>query len=483
MPDPGTPKTAHQAQIPRDFAEATALVKSLIANRSFKKERLGEPAVKVALEIIGESAAVSNLTAERLEGVALLGKAAEVSVPISKAVRPLLERALERELPPVDSWGNADDRRYLAKGIGCSRADWIGRYAAVQLAYADIAEKLAREEWANLAIGGSESLADTLLEVAKALAEQLAPLGDPSDLAFRKLIRISEALTLSLAVVDVPPGEGFGKAFLSLVRPVAGGKGAETRKLRHEAANKLLDFLIQILRLRFEARFDSDFYRAAGLIRSWWRPARPPEDVERRADRVAELAVSGLLFLARQGVKDEELRQALASSLGADRINAAATRISSDGRTLDPSLYRWLTTGQELPAAQKNDAVKEANEYATDELLARLLLALNDNAGGGRALTVIAEAIEAFEPSHASTLRSSAGNFELIEQWTTNLAGQRNLVVRERKGEVAHYDPSVHESASLVQRGGQVRVSVPSVAKVISGRPPVVIIKAIVEKI
>lgn len=483
MPLPGTQKTAHEAQMPHDFAEATALVKSLIAMRSFKKERLDEPAVKRALEIIGESAAISHLTVERLEGVALLGKAAEVSVPISKAVRPLLERALERELPPVDSWGNADDRRYLAKGIGYSQTDWIGRYAAVQLAHADIAEKLAREEWANLAIGCSESLANTLLEVAKALAEQLAPLDESSDLAFRKLVRISEALALSLTVADVPPGDGFGKAFLMLVRPVAGGKGAETRKLRHEAANKLLDLLIQILRLRFEAIFDSDFYRAAGMIRGWWRPARPPEDVERRTDRVAELAVTGLLFLARQGVKDEELRQALVSSLGADRINAAATRISSDGRSLDPSLHRWLTTGQELPVAQKNDAVRETNEHATDELLARLLLALQDRVGGARTLTVIAEAIEAFEPSHASTLRNSAANFELIEQWATALAERRNLVVVERRGDVAHYDPSVHESSSIIQRGGQVRISVPCVARVISGRPPVIIIKAIVEKI
>lgn len=42
-------------------------------------------------------------------------------------------------------------------------------------------------------------------------------------------------------------------------------------------------------------------------------PARPPEEVERRSDRIASLAMQGLHILTRHGVQDKELRLVLLS--------------------------------------------------------------------------------------------------------------------------------------------------------------------------
>ena len=469
-------------EVPRDFSGAVALVKSLIETRTFRKEKLELNAIKVALDLIGETIASPSGSFERLEGVSILGKAAEVSVPISKEVGPILQNVLELELPQTGEWGNANDRKYLAKGIEFSTAHWIGRYAAVELARSDIAEKLARDAWAGLAMGHAENLADLLREIARALTEQLSQYGNPADLTYRKLMRISEALATSLPTADLPPGDGFGKAFSLLVRPAGGSKGTETKRLREEAAIKVLDFLLQILRLRFESIYDPDFYRAVGAIRGWWSPARPPKEVEQIADRIAVLAVRGLHFWARQGIKSKAVRLAMVGGLGAARVNTIAGGVVSADPSLTPEISNWLATGQELPEIQSNDSVKAINEHNLDELLARLLLAINNQDGGARALTVAAQIIEAFEPTQAATLRASAGRLELIEQWAAAIGRMRNLEVQGLAGEVVQYDPAIHDIASVAQLGLPVRIVTPSVVKVADRRASIIIVKAIVEE-
>jgi hypothetical protein len=77
-----------------------------------------------------------------LEAVSLLGKAGEVSKPIAIAVQDLIESGLKLALPPIGSWGNAEDRYYFAKGISVSRANWVKDYAAAELARAEISESV-----------------------------------------------------------------------------------------------------------------------------------------------------------------------------------------------------------------------------------------------------------------------------------------------------------------------------------------------------
>jgi hypothetical protein len=469
--------------VPRDFTGAAAIVRSLIETRTFRKERLEEAAISTALHILARTIEDVGESERRLAAVSLLGKAGEISKPIALIVHGLLERGLQSALPPISSWGNADDRYYLAKGISISHAPWVKTFAAVALARGEVVEKASREVWANLALTRADSLAEALQAIAGALSEQMATLDDPTDTAYRKLIRISEALSRSLLTADVPTGEGFGKAFASLVLQAGGGKGAETLKLRDDAAVTVLELLIQILRLRFEVLFDSDLYRAAGTIRRWWSPGRPPEEVERKADRIAELAFKGIHVLARQGVLDKELRQALVTALGQARVNAAGGAVAGNDLSLDPRASHWLATGQELAEARSNEAVREINEQELDELIARLLLAVRNQEAGPRVVKMAADAIDVFEPAQASILRNAAARSELIEQWTNALASRRRLATYGSHGDLVLYDPAVHESAQMLQRSSQVRIAVAGVTRAVEGRPPTILMKALVEKV
>jgi hypothetical protein len=463
------------------FDDATALLRSLIETRSFRKERLSDQDVSRALSILALAVADPAQGQRRLEALSILGKAAEVSVPIARVVRDLIERPLATEPPPIGSWGNADDRYYLAKAVATSHSPWVGAYAARELGRAEISEVSSRDVWADLAVNRASSLADALRGINSAVAEQLSE-GDTALLAYRKLVRITQGLAQPLVTADVPTGDGFGRAFTDLIGQAGGGKGAEAMKAREDAALGVFDLLILILRLRFDALFDSDLYRAAGTVRGWWRPGRPPDAVEAKADRVVELALKGLHILARQGVRDVELRQSLVKSLDAVRVNAAGEAEASRDPSLDPSLSKWLATGQELAEARSNDAVREINERSTDELVGRLLIAVESLNGGSNELAGVADSIEIFEPAQSALLRGTARRVELMDQWVRALASKRQLATFGLRGDLVNYDPVLHDVAGIIQRGSRVRISTPGVNKVVEGRPTTIILKGLVEK-
>lgn len=471
--------------LPEDFAAASGLVRSLIATRSNRNERLEQADVREAAETIGGYVAHAVSSSLRLEATSLLGKASETfnSKAVTTMVVALLVRGLANPLPPVGDWGNADDRKYLAKAVVVSQAAWVPHYAAEALAHTEISEKVSRDIWAELAITRAIDLSTAIRTIARAVADWLSVREDPSELAYRKLRRICEALAQTLLTADVPSGREFGEAFAALVRIAGGGKGAEALKVREEAAISVLDLLIQILRLRFDVLFDSDIYRAVGTVRGWWRPARPPDEVEQRCDRIATLAMNGLHILARQGVQDKELRVALTRSLDAVRVNSVGQVIAAADLSLDPKTSKFLATGHEISEVRSNETLQEINEQATDELLGRLLLTMTNQDVSADALTSAAEAIDLFEPAHASVVRRASGRLQLVQQWVEALASKRRLATYASRGELVQYDPAVHDAGETLQRLSEVRISIPGVVRTAEGRPSTIVIKAVVEKL
>lgn len=155
------------------FESALNHLKSLIASRSFSKEKLLDKNVRADIEFVLEGILTSKSKFAKLEGVALLGKACELSKPIAREIQPKLKLALRIALPEVDDWGSAEDRYYLAKGISIGDAEWIVGYAARELARGDVLERTSRIVWARLGVERAESLSELVNKVADALSKEL----------------------------------------------------------------------------------------------------------------------------------------------------------------------------------------------------------------------------------------------------------------------------------------------------------------------
>jgi hypothetical protein len=226
-----------QCTIPRTFGEAAILEESLIEARKLRKEILAQDPITSALRIFGQTIEGGETT-DRLRAVSIQGKASEVSKPVAVLVHPILTAGLQVPLPRVETWGSADDRYYLAKGVSLSTASWTMNYAATELAQAEVAEKSSRTIWAEIAISRAATLADVVETVSGALSKQMRDISNPVDTTYRKLIRICEALSAPLSIADVSSGEGFGKSFANLVLQAGGQKGATAARLLHLAKNR-----------------------------------------------------------------------------------------------------------------------------------------------------------------------------------------------------------------------------------------------------
>lgn len=462
------------------FETALEMLKSLIASRTLVKERLSDQSVQEVFNSIGVVAR-SGEERSRLDALSVLGKAAEISKPIADLVHPILQSGLREALPHTGSWGAADDRYYLAKAISSSSAQWVAEYAAVELARADVAERKSREVWAEIAISRSIDLASALKAIERAFGEDRSASGEGVDTACRKLNRVLGALVTPLSLADLPLGEGFGQSFSNLVAIGGGKTGPENRSLRDETAAAVLETMVQLLRLRFAASLDASIYNAARTALGWWKPARPSESINKTADRLVAIAMDALHVLARQGVTEKVVRQSIVSAFTLERVNAYGEYLSQRDPSLSADVSVWLATGKEAVRIQQNDAVRDLNEQALDEILANLLIAVARQDHARSSLDMMADDIEILEPNHAMTIRATASRARLVTQWANAAGAKRRLRLFGDLGEIVSFDPAVHISDDNLQISSRARVRTSGVVKELDGRPASIVVKAQVE--
>jgi hypothetical protein len=463
-----------------DAIEAIAHFKSLIETRRFKKEQLQEDRIVADLRRLAWAASQGSVQI-RLEALSVLGKAAEVSVPIAAAVRPLITGALSESPPHIAEWGNADDRYYFAKAVSASTSEWVGRYAARELAMAGTSEVRSKDVWAELALANCESIAEAIEEIANGFKGQQNDGSDDPLTPFRRLNRVCETLLRPLRVSELPAGPGLGAALRSLFGLSAGSPTVEFVKVRETTALSAIDLVTTILRLRVETLFDPDMYRAASAPLNWWRPATPPPSVDERVNRVANLAVDALLIVARQGHKDVALRRSIVAALGNKKIDEIASRKAAVDPGLLPDVSHWLSTGRELHAAGKNETLGEALDHEMDELLARMAIERKRLEMTPADIRQIGDAIEAFEPIHASTIKTIGTHLDLLGQAIDAILRKRGISVSPERDETVRFDRRSHEASEPIATSTEAKVLVPGAVKTTPGRPPVILVKAIVK--
>jgi molecular chaperone GrpE (heat shock protein) len=463
-----------------DAIEAIAHFKSLIETRKFKKEQLQEDRVVADLRRLAWAASQGS-DQMRLEALSVLGKAAEVSVPIAAAVRPLIISALSIRPPFTGEWGNADDRYYFAKAVSASTNEWTGSYAARELATAGTSEVRSKEVWAELALAHCESIAAAIEEIANGLNSQQSEGPDDPLTPFRRLNRVCESLVYPLRISELPAGPGLGAALRSLFSLTAGSTTAEFVKVREATALSAMDLVITILRLRVDTLFDPEMYRALSVPLNWWRPATPPSSVDDRVNRASYLAVDALLVVARQGHKDVALRRSIVAALGKKKVDEIAFNKAAADPSLLPDVSHWLSTGRELQNTAKNETLEEVLDQEMDELTARLAIERKRLEMTPSDIRQIGDVIEAFEPVHASTIKTLSTHLDVLGQAIDAILRKRGISVSPERDETVKFDPRSHEAFNPIATSADAKVLVPGAVKASPGRPPVILVKAIVK--
>lgn len=402
-------------------------------------------------------------------------------MPIATAVKPIITEALNQSPPHTGSWGNADDRYYLAKAVSNVRSEWSGRYAARELALAGTSEVRSKEVWADLALANCATIAEAITEIADGLNSADGPAAEDPLTPFRRLTRACAALEAPLRSSELPAGQGLGTAFRSMFSLSIGSVTTEFIKVREATALAAMDLVITVLRLRVETLFERDMYRAVSTPLNWWKPAAPPSSVDERANRAASLGVDALMVVARQGHQDVELRRAISAALGSKRIDEIAAKRANADHSLSPELSHWLSTGRELQTAAKNETLSEFLEEELDLTIAALAIERKRFEVTPSDIRQIGDEIEAFEPVQGSVIKNVGSHLALLGQSIDAIIRKRGITVSPDRDEVVKYDPRSHESPGPMATSTEARVVVPGAIKTSAGRPPVILVKAIVK--
>ena len=190
------------------------------------------------------------------------------------------------------------------------------------------------------------------------------------------------------------------------------------------------------------------------------------------------MAIDQVHMLARRGHAEKPLRDAVVSALGARWVNMRARAVAKSDPALSPAMATWLATGTEASDIQSNPAVRDASDRALDQLIARLMLTI-ENAGSSPDLLELAAAeLDLLEPRHALLLRASANQLKLSRQWMQAIADARGLVRSGHPGDIVQFDPDVHECDPAPSVAALVRIRTPAVLKHFGQRTSNIVLKA-----
>lgn len=465
-PDPEKAPADWVATILRQTVQERRLTKEYLAGAEFQK-------AKGILDGFSNRVSISNYW----EVLSALGRAASVSKPAEAEVLPLIRHLLSLGLGEHRPLSDGEDRYYLAKALELAADAAVSKLALDEVAREDFGEK-ARAVWVAIALSAAQNKSDVLVEINQRLARVADTEKMSSDNLARRIRRVAAALIDPLIMSDLQSGAAYGASLRRFFVGIIGRQRPEDRSLREEFCSDALSYAQRIVRLNFAAGSDPALYLMVGDLREWWSPASPPSVYELKARQLAGAGVEALYFFARQGVKNEPLREAIALCCGEAALrNIAQSTVASDP-SLDERLAHWLVRGTEISERRTTEAIEQINSQRLDEHIARLLVAATGHDANPRSLSATVDRIDDLLPDEARTFKAYVGKLEQILQWTDAICRARSLEMYGGRGDEVPFDPSVHVGDSKLVVGSLVRIVNPGVVKAPAGRPPQQILKA-----
>ena len=449
---------------------ATALLKGKLVNKAREDQRF-----RAGLQTCFKITAPDT---DRLKAVSIAYRLGATSKPVMRMVRPLAVLALVRELPPLDLLTNGEDRYYAALSVNDVDAPWVPQFAARGITLEENAETarytLARRLFSD------RSVADAMTLLADNLATLTFKTEKPTESAAKRLRRVVAAIRHAIVEKPIPPGDDLGKALKKLFEsPFANVEPALESELSEELSSECCALVHDILRTQLSVVADPEIYRSLQVARYWITPLLWPGFL--RSDvRVANVRAAledAILLLAKQGVTDQALLDALAFFFATREEAASRTKQIAENNTgLDARVREWLVRFGRARSTPVLSSMTDAREANSDPAIASLLVLAESLKNVPENTDAVTGAVPTLE-----TVRPPQIMNRLISE-IGQLAGARGLSLRLKPGEIVEYSQHAHELVGSAQMGMRhVRVVRPLVERRGADGIVAVIQKALVE--
>lgn len=469
--DEPTRRTRCRAGPVRQGPGARARIEALkvLFTANFPQKQPDHPALQSGVLALEEAAAAGN---ERLEAVAALGRLMRGVKPLVRPISKSLQAAFTEPLPALTSWADAEDRRFVALAVATVNPGWALSYAADFLMRDDGSPR-AREAFSELLVRSSGS-AQIALETLVGEASRRGRL--PFEVSVRLLRQTLAGLRTALSL-EIPVGPEAPSRLADLVTAALPRiDAAQSRELRVEAAGDVLAFLLVLLNGSVSASFEPDAYRVVRSLRTWFAPARWPDELRPKLALVVERLVEAIETLALRRTPDDELFRTLDAIVGREEALEKTRAVLRRRPGTAPDVQAWLQSGPGAVSTGRSEAAAEASLRQADPAIAKTLMSARALQADAAAL--LDQAGQRADPALRSRL---ARLIHEVVQAARQAAASRGLKLVGSAGDIAAFDPTLHRMFSPSARAKNVRLLQPAVVREVGNAPPAVVQLATVE--
>ena len=408
--------------------------------------------------------------------LSIAGRAASVSKPMENVFFPVVDQRIEVGLPRFGALQDGEDRWYLAKALQRNPSPEVVEIAFSEIVRDDLGEK-ARRVWVEVALGAVEARDEFLTRINRNVDQLFGSSRDRSDTLARRIRRINSAISEKLITSDLPAGSDFSHQLRILYSGHLSEEGPEDRRLREDAALELMSSLTDVVRLSFAAASDPSSYFIAQDLRSWWRPASPPQEFEAISRRLVRHGAEALHVFARQGLRNDALRKSLVGIGGSSLLGRVAREIIDRDSSLPEDLSAWFCTGEEPPKRHSIAAVEALSGERLDKDVSLLLIYVSSSEFDGASIERIADDVSELMPDEGKLISEISGQAKQVSQVVQSLAKRLHVSLFLDTGEIVQFDPAQHDAINEGPIGANVLVVRPGTRKTEPNRSPRILLK------
>ena len=452
-----------------------------------------------ALRSLARLATQGSEPIDRLNALALLGKAESTVQRREKAVENAVRAALRKEPPRLVLNGASaldfNARRYIAEMLDRAEGDWVAAYAAQALLDEDRSDH-ARLSFAQVVCDRADTL-EAAFELITAIAPKslhAAPGKKDSALArARRIARLLPAISEAVRQATTETGDELDARiqplFQALVfrfdRPTIGLEGEQAGGAAVAAS---LTFLATLVRTRFSISGSAETYSPVSSLRRWWKGSTWPEEAAEAVGRLERSVIEAITLQARIGRPPRELLSVWLTLSGDRRSVESRLKKIAEVPGLDEDVRAWLLAGGSSPAPRfTSDHAIESGLRDADQLIAAA--AIRAERSRRRLEQVNAETLPAVRSrpdlvGEAVKLTQFVNDVRALLDDLASVFRRRSLDLFGVAGELVPSDPTRHETRDgrLIDTA-TVKVQTPGVVRRLATGNEAVVTKAIVEMV
>lgn len=363
---------------------------------------------------------------------------------------------------PIGTLEDPKDRKAASEAIATlPKERWVTAYCAAAIMNDPDPKSDARDALCNALLIHSGDLTSAFAELAEAASSISINQSDVATGRARRLAWVIRSLRSPLLENDeISVDESLGESYSHFVLRTLGNSSPTDFSATIDASREALQCLSSIIRLHgITIATSPNTYTVINHIKRRFSSTDWPDELHTAVEKIARQLLSAIIFLAKQGIADSDLRRSYTQLVGDVVAKQRLKRAAEGTVSISADLSYWLQNGSAREKLESEAAIEESSVAQIDKDLARIFLQA----------AMIGESYS--EPEFDE-------GFYRLKTGIRDIARKRGLNLRGMVGDVTDFSPAEHVLPASDIGARRVILASPLVEKISNGQRVSVMLKA-----